>query len=121
MSDFWRRLDALVAASSITVDRPAGIAHPRYPELVYPLDYGYLEDTCAADGGGIDVWIGSLPERRVVAVICTVDTAKRDAEVKVLLGCTPDEARAALRVHNCGEQGGLLIWRAAEAEGTGER
>ena len=53
--DFWRALDALVAGSEIVIDRPRGSAHPRYPDVIYPLDYGYLAGTRAADGDGIDV------------------------------------------------------------------
>ena len=113
MSDaaFWAALDALVDASAIYIDRPAGSAHPRFPEYVYPLDYGYLEGTTAADGGGIDVWVGSLGTRQVVAVVCTVDGVRQDAEIKLLLGCTRAEAETIRAVHNRGLQVGLLIWR----------
>jgi inorganic pyrophosphatase len=111
--DFWSHLDALVAASTLQVDRPRGTAHPRYPAFIYPLDYGYLEDTRAMDGGGVDVWVGSLPERRVTAVVCTVNLRKRDAEVKILLGCTPQEAQTILDVHNRDPQAGILIERAS--------
>jgi inorganic pyrophosphatase len=110
-TDFWKRLDELVAASRVVVDRPRGTAHPRYPEFIYPLDYGYLEDTRVIDGGGIDVWLGALPDRRITAVICTVDTVKRDTELKLLLGCTPDEARIILQIHNSGPQSAILIPR----------
>ena len=109
--DFWSHLDALVAASTLQIDRPRGTAHPRYPAFIYPLDYGYLEDTRAMDGGGVDVWVGSLPERRVTAVVCTVNLRKRDAEVKIVLGCTPQEAQTILDVHNRGPQAGILIER----------
>lgn len=112
---FWQTLDHLVATSQRVLDRPRGTAHPRYPEFIYPLDYGYLAGTTAADGGGIDIWVGSLPERRVTAVICTVDRVKRDAELKLLLGCTPEEAEIALAVHNGDGQAGLLILRARPA------
>ncbi len=108
---FWSTLDALVSTSRLVVDRPAGSAHPRYPALIYPLDYGYLAGTTAADGGGIDVWLGSLPERRLTGVICTVDLHKRDAELKLLLGCTPAEARIALAMHRSGPQAALLFER----------
>jgi inorganic pyrophosphatase len=108
---FWRGLDELVAACRLVIDRPRGTPHPRYPSLVYPLDYGYLQGTRAADGDGIDVWVGSLPERGVTAVVCTVDAEQRDAEVKILLGCTPQEARAVLAVHNRGAQVGVLLER----------
>lgn len=40
---FWSALDELVAGSDLVIDRPQGAAHPRYPDLVYPLDYGFPE------------------------------------------------------------------------------
>lgn len=52
---FWQALDRLVAECETVIDRPKGTAHPRWPEFVYPLDYGYLRGTSSMDGGGIDV------------------------------------------------------------------
>lgn len=109
--DFWRTLDALVNGSTLTIDRPKGSAHPRYPDFLYPLDYGYLEGTTSADGAGIDVWIGSLPEKQVTALLCTVDLEKRDAEIKLLLGCTLQEARQLLAIHNKSTQSAILLER----------
>jgi inorganic pyrophosphatase len=93
LSDFWVALDNLLAMSPVVIDRPRGRAHPKIPTLVYPLDYGYVEGTSAMDGEGIDVWIGSDGTRDLVAVACTYDRGKRDAEVKLLLGCTADDIR----------------------------
>ncbi len=70
-NNFWLKLDQLVAACPLRIDRPKGSSHPRYPSFCYPFDYGYLENTQAGDGAGIDVWAGSLPERSVSAIICT--------------------------------------------------
>ena len=109
--DFWRRLDELVERCNLIIDRPKGSAHPRYPDFIYPLDYGYFEGTRSGDGGGIDVWVGSLSERRVTAIVCTVDSHKRDTEIKVLLGCTIEEAREILALHNDGSQSAMLIQR----------
>lgn len=108
--DFWRRLDRLVETCPLIIDRPAGSRHPRW-DFMYPYDYGYLEGSTAADGGGIDAWRGSLPEPRVTGVICTVDELKRDAEIKVLIGCTRAEMQVMLRVHNADSQSGLLVER----------
>jgi inorganic pyrophosphatase len=108
---FWLKLDQLVASSRLCIDRPKGTAHPRYPELVYPYDYGYLEGTQGGDGHGIDVWVGSLPARAVMGVICTVDLHKRDAELKILLGCTPEEAAGMLKIHQGGSMGAILTLR----------
>ena len=111
---FWSHVEQLLETSEMVIDRPAGSCHPRYPDLVYPLDYGYLLGTTAADGDGIDVWAGSLPQRRLTAIVCTVDLVKRDAEIKVLVGCTPEEIAIVVAFHNQGPQAALTVLRAEE-------
>ena len=109
--DFWFKLDQLVAASNLKIERPKGSSHPRHSSLVYPLDYGYLQDTRSGDGNDIDVWIGSLFSKTVTAVICSVDLEKRDTEIKILLGCTSEESRIILNIHNTGSQSAILLVR----------
>jgi inorganic pyrophosphatase len=108
---FWALVDRLVTTSEPVIDRPKGSLHPRSSTARYPLDYGYLAGTISGDGDGIDVWRGSLPEGGVTGAIVTVDLGKRDAELKLLVGCTPDEARAALQFHTGDRVAGLLIPR----------
>lgn len=108
---YWQRLDELVSASEVVIDRPRGTAHPRYPSFIYPLDYGYLKDTQSGDGREIDVWVGTLPEKRVTGIVITVDMVKRDAEVKILIACTAEEAQMILETHNTGPQSALLVMR----------
>ena len=110
-SHFWNTLDSLVAQSEIVIDRPKGSAHPRYPKFIYPFDYGYLANTASGDGDGIDIWLGSLPDKVPTAIICTVDLTKRDSEIKILLGCTPDEMHQIQHFHTAGKQAGTLIAR----------
>lgn len=45
-------------------DRPRGSRHPDWPEMIYLLDYGYLDCTHAEDGGEVDVWLDRLTQRR---------------------------------------------------------
>lgn len=96
---FWEALDALVAGAEIVVDRPRGSCHPDFPAFVYELDYGYLRGTTSADGEGIDVWLGSDPCRRVTGALCTVDLMKRDAELKILVGCTAADCAVIRRFY----------------------
>ena len=103
---FWQEMHHLVITNSIIIDRPKGSLHPRYPELIYPFDYGYLDNTTASDGGGIDVWIGSLKKTAHVEVgelltgiLCTFDTLKRDAEIKLLIGCTKEDLEVIRSFH----------------------
>ena len=100
--EFWEALEHLVSTSEIVIDRPKGSRHPRYPDVIYPLDYGYLAETTSPDGGGIDLWLGSRPEKSLNAIIVTVDVLKRDSEIKLLLGCTPAETRVIFEFLNTG-------------------
>ena len=103
---FWHAMTELIATGSILIDRPRGSTHPRYGEAVYPLDYGYLENTTSSDGGGIDVWLGSLNSvvdnakaKLLTGILCTFDTLKRDAEIKLLIGCTEDDIPVIQEFH----------------------
>jgi inorganic pyrophosphatase len=96
---FWQEMKQLVQANPVRIDRPKGSPHPRYPDVIYPLDYGYVENTTAADGGGIDVWLGSLGARTLTGILCTFDTLKRDMEIKILLGCTDADLETIQQFH----------------------
>ena len=108
---FWDYIDKLVADSEIVIDRPQNTAHPRFPDMIYPVDYGCLENTTSMDGGGIDVWRGTDNNNAVDAVICTVDLYKRDSEIKILIGCTEDEKQTIMDFLNSKMMRGLLIRR----------
>ena len=98
--DFWKALDNLIDNSEIVIDRPKGTLHPKYPDFIYQVDYGYLKSTSSMDGSGIDVWVGS-GEKRIVAIMCTVDLMKKDSEIKILIGCTEEEM---MKVRNLGKK-----------------
>jgi inorganic pyrophosphatase len=108
---FWTRLDDLIASSKIIIDRPKNKPHPHWPDLIFPLDYGYLEGTTAMDGGGIDLWLGSAPHRKLTAIMCTVDINKKDSEIKLIIGCTEEELGIIERFHNGRYQSGILVRR----------
>jgi len=93
---YWQTLQELLTSTKLVIDRPKGQAHPRYPELIYPLDYGYLDGTTSGDSAGIDVWVGSLENRKLTGILCTFDTFKRDAEVKLLSGCSEKDVETIL-------------------------
>jgi inorganic pyrophosphatase len=106
---YWSLLNELVVTSDIVIDRPKGTSHPHYPDLIYPLDYGYLANTCSSDGDAVDAWVGSLNSKHITGVVCTVDTEDRDVEVKLLLGCTMEETNIIVDIHNQGTQAAFVI------------
>ena len=99
-NSFWPEMNQLITSNSIIIDRAKGRSHPRYPEVIYPLDYGYIENTTNGDGSGIDVWIGTLNNQTLTGILCTFDTLKRDAEIKFLIGCTKEEVEMIRNFHS---------------------
>jgi inorganic pyrophosphatase len=101
----------MVACHRLVLDRPRGSHHPRYPEVIYPVDYGYLEGTSGGDGDEVDVWRGSMPETRLGGIVCTVDVLKHDAEIKLLLGCTAAEIETISSFLNNAYMSAIVIRR----------
>ena len=110
-SSFWSYLDQLVTACPLIIDRPRNSRHPCFPEVIYPLDYGYLEGTRTVDGGGLDVWLGTSRDHVLSAIILTIDLLKRDAEMKILLGCTEEEIQIILDFQRTKSMQALLVRR----------
>ncbi len=111
MSDFWNMLEKLIQENGITIDRPKNSVHPRFPDFVYLLDYGYINGTSSQDGSGIDVFRGNDPEVGIVGIICTVDSLKKDSEIKVLYNCSEKNIRTALKMMNHNPMCGILVRR----------
>lgn len=41
----------------VYVDRPFGSVHPKYPNVFYPLNYGFIKDLVAPDGEFQDAYV----------------------------------------------------------------
>ena len=94
--DFWNTLDRLIREHGFEIDRPKGTAHPRFPDLIYPIDYGFIPGTTASDGQGTDLFHGTANDNTIQGIICTLDDVKKDSEIKVLFECSEDEIQTAL-------------------------
>ena len=44
------------------IDRPLGSRHPDHPDLVYPVNYGYIPDVSGGDGEEQDVYVLGIDE-----------------------------------------------------------
>lgn len=42
---------------TVTIDRPIGTSHPKHPEVIYPINYGYIPGVLGGDGEELDVYI----------------------------------------------------------------
>lgn len=47
---------------TVTVDRKLGTAHPNHPEMIYPVNYGYIGGVFAPDGEEQDAYILGVDE-----------------------------------------------------------
>lgn len=60
---------------TVIIDRPLGSVHPKYPDLIYQINYGYIEGMIAGDGEYQDAYIIGIDypleifEGKVIAVI----------------------------------------------------
>ncbi len=39
------------------MDRPLGSRHPKHPDMIYPVNYGYVEGVMAPDGDWQDAYV----------------------------------------------------------------
>ena len=86
------------------IDRPLGSRHPRYPDMIYPVNYGEVVGVPAPDGDWQDVYVLGVNEPlstftgRRIAIIHRRD----DVETKWVLtpeGMTFTEAEIMAAVH----------------------
>lgn len=112
---FWQKLDTLYLSSKLVIDRPKHTSHYKYSNLIYPVDYGYLNDTAGSDQSPIDVFKGSNPSSKVEAVVVTADILKKDCEAKLIVGCSEEEIHEILVFLNQTEfQKAILLRRGDE-------
>jgi inorganic pyrophosphatase len=90
----WVAWEGLLRGRGVVLDRPRGSPHPRYREMIYPLDYGYIPGTVGGDGDEVDVFVGSA-NTGLTAALITHDLGKGDHELKLLWNMTATEIGVA--------------------------
>lgn len=70
----------------ITVNRPIGATHPKHPEIIYPINYGYIAGVFAEDGEEVDVYIlgSKKPCQKCMAKIIAIIHRLNDDENKLV-------------------------------------
>lgn len=72
---------------TVIVDRPLGTTHPNHKDIIYPVNYGYIENLFAGDGEEQDAYILGVDEKldtfsgTVIAIIHRLD----DVEDKLVV------------------------------------
>lgn len=86
----WEQWDGMIRLKGITIERASGTFHPDHPDIVYPIDYGFVNGTDTVDGAEMDVFKGTA-DNGLVAAIFTEDRRKGDLEAKLIVDCSPRE------------------------------
>ena len=86
----WEGWEALIAQNGITLDRPYRTPHPDFPDIIYPINYGFINDTLGSDGDEVDIFVGRA-QNGLVGLLLTTDHRRGDREVKLLYHCTPED------------------------------
>ena len=78
---------------TVTVDRPLGSVHPDFPEMIYPINYGYIAGIMAPDGEEQDAYIlgVSEPVQTFTGKIIAIVRRHGDTEEKWVV-CPADAA-----------------------------
>jgi len=68
----------------VIVDRPLGTYHPKYTDMYYPINYGYVEGIMAPDGEEQDAYILGIdkPVKEFTGKIIAIIHRKDDVEEK---------------------------------------
>lgn len=66
------------------IDRPLGTCHPRHPEMIYPVNYGYVPGVMAGDGLEQDVYVLGIdrPMKQFSGIVIGVYHRFNDCEDK---------------------------------------
>ena len=89
--------DLLGGSVTVTMDRPLGSRHPRHPEMVYPVNYGFVRGILAPDGAWQDAYVLGVDRPletftgRIVAIVRRADDVE-DKWVVCPEGYLPDAA-----------------------------
>lgn len=82
----WTAWAEVIDSNGITIDRPKGSVHPVHSEIVYPIDYGFVNGTMASDDEEVDIFVGRSPTGLTAAIV-TEDFRKQDKEIKLIYNC----------------------------------
>lgn len=89
---------------NIRIDRSPGSAHPKHPELIYPVNYGYIPGVKGGDGEELDVYLlgVDVPVKEYKARVIGAILRHNDSEDKLIaapegMSFTKEEAEKAVR------------------------
>ncbi len=72
---------------SVCIDRPKGSTHPQYPNIVYPINYGYIPTILGGDGEPQDAYVMGIdtPIEKMTGTIIGIIRRLNDREDKLIV------------------------------------
>lgn len=72
---------------TVTIDRPLGSYHPKYPDLYYPINYGYIAGVIAGDGEELDAYVlgVDVPMEQIRGRVIAIIHRLNDVEDKLVV------------------------------------
>ena len=69
---------------TVTVDRPMGSFHPKFKDLYYPINYGFIKGIPAPDGEDQDAYVlgVTIPLKEFTGKVIAIVRRKDDVEEK---------------------------------------
>ena len=95
---FWQKVDTIFLSSNVNIIRHKGEVHPQFKNLIYPTEYGHLDET--GNGNPISVYMGTKNHSEITGLIVAADILQKPIDVKLLLGCTEEEVNDVLHFLN---------------------
>lgn len=71
----------------VVIDRPLGSTHPRHPDIVYPINYGYIPNTQAGDLEPVDAYVlgVDVPVSSFLGEVIAIVVRRDDVEDKLVV------------------------------------
>ena len=71
----------------ILIDRPIGSTHPKYKDMIYPINYGFIPNVWSEDGEELDVYLLGVnkPQKEFTGKIIGIVYRKDDVEDKLVM------------------------------------
>lgn len=76
--------DIIGKAVTVTIDRPLGSVHPKHKDIVYTVNYGFVEGIIGGDGEEQDAYVLGVnkPLSSFTGVVIAVVVRHNDVETK---------------------------------------
>ena len=78
---------------TVIIDRPLGTTHPNHNDIIYPVNYGYIENIFACDGEEQDAYILGVDEKLNIFKGTVIAVIHRNDDVEDKLVVAPNNMK----------------------------